>query len=227
MARNLLAAGFPLTVYDVQEGPVKEMVASGATVASLPREVGEESDIVVIMVPSAAVESVILGEEGVLWGMRRRGIIVDGGNCNPAVSQRIAEKAAAEGVAFLDVGVSGGPEGAANAALALMVGGGEEWAYQECLPLFQALGTQVTYFGPSGRGHLVKLINNLLVAVVSMGVAEALAFARRVGLDPKEVAGVLNAGVARGWPAGAGRTDLQTAPGDREHRRTHRRRGAA
>lgn len=123
---------------------------------------------------------------------------MDGGNCNPIVSHGIAEKVASQGVTFLDVGVSGGPEGAANAALALMVGG-EEWAYQECLPLFRALGTQVSYFGPSGRGHLVKLINNLLVAVVSMGVAEALAFARRVGLDPKEVARVLNAGVARGW----------------------------
>ena len=198
MARNLLKAGFPLTVYDRDEKPLQDLVQQGAQAARSPKEVAERSEVVWIMVPAAAVEEVVLGEQGVLRGMKEGGIVIDGGNSNPASSRRLAEITAEKGIFFLDVGCSGGPPGAEQGTLALMVGGDKK-AFERCRPIFEVLGSVVKHFGQSGNGHLVKVINNVLVAVSSMAVSETLALAIRAGLDPKEVAEVMNAGVARGW----------------------------
>jgi len=198
MARNLRKAGFSLTVYDRDERPMQELVRQGAQAARSPKEVAERSEVVWIMVPHQAVKEVVLGEQGVLQGMEEGGIAIDGGNSHPVSSKRLAEIAAERGVFFLDVGCSGGPSAAEQGTLALMVGGDEK-AFGRCRPIFETLGSVVKYFGPSGNGHLVKVINNVLVAVSSMAVSEALALAIRAGLDPKEVAEVMNAGVARGW----------------------------
>lgn len=198
MACNLLKAGFSLTVYDRDEKPVRKLTQQGAQAARSPKEAAERSEVVWIMVPAAAVEGVVLGEDGVLQGMREGGIIIDGGNSHPASSRRLAEIASEKGVFFLDVGCSGGPSAAEQGTLALMVGGDKK-AFERCHPILEALGSVVKHFGPSGNGHLVKVINNVLVATSSMAVSEALALAIRAGLDPKEVAEVMNAGVARGW----------------------------
>lgn len=198
MATNLLATGFALTVYDLDEKPVNELDKVGAQAVNSSKDVGEKSEVVWIMVTHQAVEKVVLGDGGVLSGMRQGGIIIDGGNSNPVSSQRIARITAERAVAFLDVGCSGGPEGAAKGTLAIMVGG-DRRTYEDCLPIFKALGSQVAYFGPSGMGHLVKVINNMVVAITSMGIAEALAFAMKNGLNPSAVAEVLNAGVGQSW----------------------------
>jgi 3-hydroxyisobutyrate dehydrogenase-like beta-hydroxyacid dehydrogenase len=198
MARNLLKAGFSLTVYDRDEKPVRELAQLGARAARLPKEVAERSEVVWIMVPHQAVEEVVLGEQGVLQGMKEGGIVIDGGNSHPASSRRLAKIASEKGVFFLDVGCSGGPSAAEQGTLALMVGGNKK-AFGRCRPIFEVLGSVVKHFGPSGNGHLVKVINNVLVATSSLAVSEALALAIRAGLDPKEVAEVMNAGVARGW----------------------------
>ena len=195
MACNLLKAGFSLTLYDCDEKPVHDLIQQGAQAARSPKEVAERSEVVWIMVPAAAVEGVVLGEQGVLRGMKEGGIVIDGGNSHPASSKRLAEIAAEKSVFFLDVGCSGGPSAAERGTLALMVGGDKK-AFERCRPIFETLGSVVKYFGLSGSGHLVKVINNVLVAVSSMAVSEALALAIRAGLDPKEVAEVMNAGVA-------------------------------
>jgi len=198
MARNLLKVGFSLTVYDRAEEPVQELVQLGAQAASSSEKVAERSEVVWIMVPHQAVEEVVLGEEGILQGMKGGGTVIDGGNSNPAFSRRLAKIVAEKRASFLNVGCSGGPSGAEQGTLALMVGGDRE-AFERCRPIFEALGSVIKYFGPSGKGHLVKVINNVLVAVSSMAVSEALALAVCPGLDPKEVAELMNAGVARGW----------------------------
>jgi 3-hydroxyisobutyrate dehydrogenase-like beta-hydroxyacid dehydrogenase len=198
MASNLLKAGFSLTVYDRDEKAVQELVRLGAQAARSPKEVAERAEVVWIMVPYQAVEEVVLGDQGVLQGMKKGGIVIDGGNSNPASSRRLAKIALEKGIFFLDVGCSGGPSAAEQGTLALMVGGDRK-AFERCRPIFEALGSVIKYFGPSGNGHLVKVINNVLVATSSMAVSEALALAIRAGLDPREVAEVMNAGVARGW----------------------------
>ncbi len=101
--------GCSLTVHDRDEKPIQVLVQLGAQSAHSPREVAERSEVVWIMVPAAAVEEVVLGKQGVLQGMRKGGIVIDGGNSNPASSRRLAKIAAEKGVSFLDVGCSGGP----------------------------------------------------------------------------------------------------------------------
>ena len=198
MARNLLRAGFSLTVYDRDKKPAQELSRQGALIACSPREAAACCEVVWLMVPASVVEEVVSGKNGILQDMKEGEVIIDGGNSNPVSSQHLAKIVSKKGVSFLDVGCSGGPPGAQEGTLALMVGGDKE-AFGRCRSIFAALGSQLKYFGASGNGHLVKVINNVLVATSSMAVSEALALAMRAGIDPKEMTEVMGAGVARGW----------------------------
>jgi 3-hydroxyisobutyrate dehydrogenase len=199
MAANLLKAGFPLTVYNRSRGPIDLLASQGAKPASSPREVAENSDIVITIVPdSPDVEQVVLGPGGVIEGMKPGGIVVDMSTISPTVTRRIADELKKKGVMMLDAPVSGGDKGAREATLTIMVGGPKE-AYEACLPIFQALGKKVTLMGESGAGQLTKLTNQILVCINMMGVCEALVFARKAGLNLETVIDSLSAGAASSW----------------------------
>ena len=198
MAINLLNAGFSLTVHDTREGPVEELVGLGASAAASPDAVARGSEVVWMMLHPAHVEEVLLGDSGVLRGAAPGTIVVDGGNCDPLVSQRYAAEAAQQGVTFLDAGCSGAPEGAREGTLAIMVGGDRD-AFDTCLPIFHAVGKQATYFGKSGNGHMAKIINNIIIAMMTQAISEALTLATEAGLDPKRLLDTITTGAARSW----------------------------
>ena len=198
MARNILEASFRVVVYDVADAPVRELVEAGAAAADSPAEAARGSEVVFIMVQADQVGNVLSGDQGVLSGAAAGTVVVDGGNCDPTVSRRYAAGAAQIGVSLLDAGCSGGPHGAAEGSLAIMVGGDEE-AFARCLPVFQAVGGQIAYMGPSGNGHLAKVVNNMITKMTDFVIAESLTLGLKAGLDVAAMLDVLTTGAARSW----------------------------
>ena len=198
MARNILKAGHHVAVYDISDAAVRELVEAGAAPADSPADAARRSEVVFIMVQADQVGNVLEGNDGVLSGAAAGTVVVDGGNCDPTVSRQHAADAAQIGVSFLDAGCSGGPHGAAEGSLAIMVGGDEE-AFARCLPVFQAVGGQIAYLGPSGNGHLAKVVNNMITKMTDFVIAESLTLALKAGLDVGAMLEVLTKGAARSW----------------------------
>lgn len=187
MSRRLLAAGYPLTVWNRTREKGEPLIEAGAKWADSPRQVAGDSDVVMTMVTdSAASEAVICGPEGVLDGARPGLIVIDSGSIEPEASQAIAEKAKARGVAMLDAPVSGGPKVAAEGRLGIMVGGPEA-AFRTCEPLLKELGSMVLYVGENGKGTTLKLIANIVMGVAIQAAAESLVLAAKAGIDPQMV----------------------------------------
>jgi 2-hydroxy-3-oxopropionate reductase len=196
MAKNLLAAGFDLTVHSRSPGPVEELVAAGATRASDPAAVASASDITITMLPDTPdVEQVLLGPGGVLSGAAPGSVVIDMSSVDPGPTRALAEACAARGVAMLDAPVSGGERGAIDATLSIMVGGDDE-GVQRAMPVLEALGRIIVHIGPSGAGQVAKACNQLVVASTIEAVAEALLLAERSGVDPAKVRQALLGGFA-------------------------------
>jgi len=199
MSMNLLRAGFPLTVWNRTPSKMKPLLDAGAGGAGSPREVAEMSDVVVdIVTDSPDVEEVLLGPEGVIQGARPGTVVVDMSTISPSVTRRIAEELGKNGVRMLDAPVSGGDVGAREGTLSIMVGGEEE-VYEECLPIFRAMGRTITHVGRNGMGQTVKLVNQILVGMNMLGVAEALMFARKSGVDLEKCLAAVSGGAAGSW----------------------------
>ena len=199
MSMNLLRAGFPITVWNRTPSKMKPLLDAGAEGAGSPREVAERSDVVVdIVTDSPDVEGVLLGPEGVIHGARPGTVVIDMSTISPSVTRRIAEELGKKGVRMLDAPVSGGDVGAREGTLSIMVGGDEE-VYEECLPVFQAMGRTITHVGGSGMGQTVKLVNQILVGMNMLGVAEALMFARKSGVDLEKCLAAVSGGAAGSW----------------------------
>ena len=196
MAKNLLAAGFELTVHSRSPGPVEELVAAGAQRADDPAGCADGRDAVILMLPdSPDSELVMLGEKGVLAAENLPALVTDMSSIEPGVSRKIAAAAAARGVAFVDAPVSGGEPGAVAGELAIMAGG-DEAAFEALGPVFAALGKSAVRCGPAGAGNTVKLANQMIVAANIQAVGEALVFAVRSGLDPRVVVSAIQGGLA-------------------------------
>ena len=200
MAENLMKAGYELTIYNRSGKPSVDQLASmGARVGVSPKQVATESDVVIIMVTDTPdVEQVVLGPSGVIEGARKDMTVIDMSTISPSVTKRIAERLSAAGASMLDAPVSGGEKGAKEGTLTIMVGGPQA-AYDECLPVFQAMGRKVTRMGESGAGQLTKLANQILVACSMLAVSECMVFAKKAGLDQKKVIDALGAGAASSW----------------------------
>ena len=198
MATHLARAEALLTVYDLSTEAVGSLEREGAAPADSPAAVGRAAEVVFVMLPAELTEAVIAGPGGILDGIAPGGVVVDSGNSNPSVSRRLAATCAARGVGFLDAGASGGPAGAAAGTLAIMVGGDRD-TYERCLPYFQCFGREVAYMGPSGSGHLAKIVNNMIVGMTAAVVSEALAFAEANGLAMPDLTRVIATGAARSW----------------------------
>lgn len=216
MSQNLLKAGFPLTVYNRSRGPADALAAAGARVAASPGEVAGESDVVITMVTDTPdVEQVILGRGGVIEAARKGLVVIDMSTISPRATRVISARLAEAGTRMLDAPVSGGDRGAREGTLTIMVGGPED-AFNDCLPVLQAMGKKIVLMGGSGSGQLTKLANQILVAGNIMAVCECLVFAKKAGLDPKMVIDSLSAGAASSWSLvnlGARAADGDFAPG--------------
>src|SRR5215471_18617369 len=152
MARNLLKAGYALVVHSRSQGPVEEIVASGASRASWPAEVASQVDILITMLPNSPdVELVALGQAGVIEGAKAGLLFLDMSTISPLVSQKIGKALGAKGVRMMDAPVSGGEKGAIDGALSIMVGG-EPADFDAAMPVFQTLGKTITHLGPLGAG---------------------------------------------------------------------------
>ena len=196
MARNLLNAGYHLTVYSRQPGPAEDLGGNGASKASSSAEVAQRSEIIITMLPdSADSESAILGEKGVLEGAREGSVIIDMSSIEPLVSRKIAVEASTKGVEMLDAPVSGGEPGAIAGTLAVMVGGKAE-VFERCLPVFKVMGKSVVRVGDVGAGNFVKLANQIIVAANIEAIGEAFVLAQKAGIDPELVFQAIRGGLA-------------------------------
>ncbi len=199
MAGHLLRAGYPLTVYNRTRAKAEALAAGGAVVVSSPAEVASRSEIVIVMVSdSPDVEAVVGGPGGVIEGVRPGSIVVDMSTISPAVERGIERRLREKDCDLVDAPVSGGDVGARNATLAIMAGG-ERRAFERVRPLLQVMGKSIIHCGPVGAGQLTKLANQILVSMTLLGVSEALAFARRTGLDPKTMIEAVRDGAAGSW----------------------------
>ncbi len=197
MARNLLRAGYPLVVTNRSREAVDELVAEGAKSGSSPRDVAAQTQVVITMLPdSPDVESVVFGPDGVAQGIQTGALFIDMSTIAPAVARKVASALSERGIDVLDAPVSGGEQGAKNAALSIMAGGSDA-AFARALPVLEALGKNIVHVGPSGAGQVTKACNQIVVGVTIEAVAEALALAEASGVDPVKVRAALLGGFAQ------------------------------
>lgn len=197
LAVNLAKAdGFELTVHDLREEAVNELVALGARRAGSPKELAKHSDIIeVIVVDDAQVETVVLGEEGVLAGARPGSIIAIHSTIRPATVRKLADAAAPHGVTLIDAPVSGGARGAQTRTMCYMVGG-EQALVDRCRPVFETSGKNIFHLGPLGSGMIAKLAHQVIVALNVIAAGEGMSLAKRAGLDMSMMQEVIRAGGA-------------------------------
>lgn len=196
MAHNLLKAGHALTVWNRTASRASSLLTDGARLAKSPSQAAAASEILFINVSDdAALEAVLSGPDGAAAGLRTGGIVVDLGTTSLAATRSFSARLAAQGVAWLDAPVSGGEAGAQAGTLSIMAGGPEA-AFGRVLALFQAMGRNIVHVGETGAGQVAKACNQILVSATLLGVAEALTFARREGVDPARVRQALLGGFA-------------------------------
>ena len=199
MARNLMKAGHPVTVFDIVDDAVAALVAEGAKPARSPAEAAAEADIAITMLPDTPqVEDVIYGEGGLLATPPRGRLVVDMSTISPVAVRRMHADLKAAGTDFIDAPVSGGPLGAKNATLTIMAGG-EAAAFAKAEPFFHGMGTTITHVGAPGAGQAVKLCNQLICGINIQAVCEAIALGRASGVDLEQMRTVLLGGSAASW----------------------------
>jgi 3-hydroxyisobutyrate dehydrogenase len=192
MARNLLKAGFPLVVHDIDARKVQSLSEAGAEVAATPQAVARETTRSICMVETTAqAEQVIAGAAGFAQGAARGHTVICMSTIDPFGLRRMGEELAARGIALLDAPVSGGTTGAAAATLSVIVGGPKE-IFAACEELFRAMGQNVFHVGALGNGLAMKLLNNMLLQVTTVAVAEAMVLGTKAGLDPRQIEEVVS-----------------------------------
>ncbi len=192
MASNLQRKGFPLSVFDINAAPMRQLQALGARAAPNSADGARASDIVITMLPdSASVEQVLLGADGVLVHLSAGSLVMDMSTIDPLLTDRIASAAAGKGCAFVDAPV-GRLASHAERGESLFMVGATTTDYARVLPLLEAMGTTIHHCGEPGAGIRTKLVNNYL-AIVSCGFnAEALALSQRFGLSLEKTLEVIH-----------------------------------
>jgi 3-hydroxyisobutyrate dehydrogenase len=199
MSKNLVKAGYNVSVWNRTISKTKPIVEVGANLAKTPREVAEKSDVVIsIVTGSEDVKEVLLGENGAIHGAKKGDIFIDMSTISPIVTVEIAKELEKKGVEMLDAPVSGGVIGANNGTLSIMVGGKEE-IFKECEPILKSMGKTITFIGGNGDGQVCKAVNQILVGTTMLGVAEALVFAAKAGVDVEKVHAAVSGGAAGSW----------------------------
>ncbi|WP_236542223.1 NAD(P)-dependent oxidoreductase [Spiractinospora alimapuensis] len=196
MARNLLTAGFAVTVHNRSQPAMDRLRAAGASTAASPAEAAENADVTILMLPDAPdVRAVVLGDDGVASTARPGSLVIDMSTISAEETKELAARLEAKDIHLLDAPVSGGQTGAVEATLTVMVGGAEE-DVRRAWPILTALGTTVTHLGGTGAGQLAKAANQIVVAGTIQAVAEALTLMRHSGVDAGQVREALPGGLA-------------------------------
>jgi 2-hydroxy-3-oxopropionate reductase len=196
MARNILKAGFPLTVFSRTRGSVEALIREGASAADSAKGVAERSQVIITMLPdSPDVKDVLLGKNRVLEGVKAGSVVIDMSSIDPLVTQEIAGMLEEKGVKMLDAPVSGGETGAIQGTLAIMVGG-EKKVFEDCVEILKTMGKTIVHVGPIGAGGYVKLVNQIIVALNIAAVGEAFTLGAKAGLDPQTVYQAIRGGLA-------------------------------
>jgi 2-hydroxy-3-oxopropionate reductase len=196
MAQHLMKGGHQLGVWARRADSAAPLLAAGAKRYDSPAALAAASEVVFTMVTASSdFEAVVTGPGGIIEGAKRGSVVVDMETISPAVARAVAGTLAGKGIAMLDAPVSGGPMGAEQASLSIMVGGAPE-VFERIKPLFACMGKTITRVGDSGAGQITKACNQLALLVATQGVAEALHLAGRLGADPAKVREVMLGGVA-------------------------------
>ncbi|MGV2835680.1 NAD(P)-dependent oxidoreductase [Pseudomonas shirazensis] len=201
MCRRLLAAGYPLTIWNRSPHKCAELVAAGARLAASPAELSQYSDMVLLcLADTSVVREVVFGEQGVAAGGRHGQLLVDLSSLEPSATRAMAAELAARcGMAWLDAPVSGGTAGATAGSLAIMVGGAAQ-DLARARPVLMQLGQRVTHMGAVGAGQVTKACNQMIVACNALVIAEVVALAERSGVDASLIAEALAGGFADSKP---------------------------
>lgn len=199
MAGHLLKAGYPLSVYNRTKAKADDLVKDGAEWRDSPADAAKDADIVITIVGFPQdVEETYFGEKGVFASKPKGGLVIDMTTSSPALAKRIAEKAQSQGTEALDAPVSGGDLGAREARLSIMVGGSQE-GFDQAKPLFDIMGKNIVLQGPAGSGQYTKMCNQIVIAASMVAIGEALAYAKKAGLDPETVLKSIGSGAAASW----------------------------
>ena len=199
MAANLLKAGHSVTVFDLVPAAVQELMDKGASSAPSALEAAKDVDFVVTMLPAGKhVESVYIGEEGLLSHVAPGTVLLDSSTIDVATARKVAEVAKEKGVEVMDTPVSGGVAAAAAGTLAFMCGGSEA-TFAKAKPILEGMGKNIFHAGDHGAGLVAKISNNMLLSILMTGTAEALQLGVDNGLDPVKLSEIMLASSGRNW----------------------------
>ena len=191
MVKRLLNAGYTVRLFNRSKDKLTPLLELGAIEATSIAEVAQASEVIVTSLSMPEdVEEVYLGKNGIITNAKQEAICIDTTTVGSDTSKYIYKQAKEEGIHYLDAPVSGGPEGAENGTLTIMVGG-DSIPYQKVSPLLKELGSHVELLGPSGAGSTTKLINQYLVAVHSLAAAEAVIASRAQGIQTDQLLAIL------------------------------------
>ena len=196
MIRNLLKAGYSVNIYNRTKSKADELVKDGAVWHDTIAELTKASQVIITIVGYPKdVESVYLDSNGILANADQGTVVIDMTTSSPILAKKIYDEAKAKGIRALDAPVSGGDVGAKNGTLSIMVGGDED-AFHQVLPVFQAMGENIVYQGKASSGQHTKMANQIAIAGNMLGVCEAIAYAERAGLDMDKVFKSISTGAA-------------------------------
>ena len=199
MARNLVAAGFHVSVFDLAPAAVASLVEAGATAAPSASAAVQAADAVITMLPANQhVLDLYLADGGVLDSARAGALLIDCSTIAAEVARQVAQAASVRGFAMLDAPVSGGTAGAAAGTLTFIVGGQAE-ALQRARPLLEKMGKNIFHAGEAGAGQVAKICNNMLLGILMAGTAEALNLGVAHGLDPAVLSDIMAKSSGRNW----------------------------
>ncbi|WP_407407893.1 NAD(P)-dependent oxidoreductase [Peribacillus sp.] len=199
MAGNLLKASYEVHVYTRSKEKAEELIGKGAKWAATPREIAQQTNVIISMVgyPSD-VEEIYLGEQGLIECAKEGTLLIDMTTSTPSLAMKIAGEARKKGLEALDAPVSGGDVGARDGNLTIMVGG-DPAAFETVRPILECMGSNIVHQGPEGSGQHTKMCNQIAIASNMIGVTEAISYATRAGLDPEKVLQSISSGSAGSW----------------------------
>jgi 2-hydroxy-3-oxopropionate reductase len=195
-ALNLIKGGYSVAVYARRAESMQPLKDAGAVTCASPRDVAAQCDVIISMVADTPdVEQVIFGEGGIIHGAKSGSVVIDMSTISPVITKTMAERLAAKGIDMIDAPVSGGEVGAVNGTLTIMCGG-KQAVFDKVKPILECMGKTITLVGDNGAGQVAKACNQIVVGVSIEAVSEAMALARRMGVDPGKVREALMGGFA-------------------------------
>lgn len=196
MAKNVVKAGYEVTVFDFNQEAIDDLVAHGAKAADSGKAAAQEADVVITMLPNSPnVEAALFAENGIAEGLRPGATVIDMSSIAPKASQAFAERLAKQEVTFLDAPVSGGEPKAIDGTIAVMLGGNQE-VFNRYEELLNTMASTVTRVGEVGAGNITKLANQMIVAINIAAISEAYSLAKKANVDPEAVYQAIRSGLA-------------------------------